>query len=183
MQSKPGITLVIPTYSNIEGFLKLVHKLKSGHFPIVIIDNLPSEEKRVLAQTSNSKHQASITYLPQAKNIGFAKAVNLGINIAQTDWVAILNDDIMLDTNNIFQRLLEFANKNGYSAVSPVLKDLNGNLENLGYRVLPFGKVELNFNKPEIIDQRSIDGLTAACLLIKKADFERVGGFDERFFA
>lgn len=171
------ITIIIPTYTNVNGFLKLISRLKSSHYQIVIIDNFPLNEKKEICAGPN------VIYLPQEKNIGFAKAINLGIKQTETEWALILNDDAVITDNKIFERLMSFAEKEGYSAVSPVLKDSSGKIENFGYRVLPIGRIELNFGKQKIIDQHSIDGLTAACLLIKKKDFEEVGGLDERFFA
>jgi len=120
---------------------------------------------------------------------------------------------------HLLDALLNFANRNKLIAVSPVLMSKRGNPENYGYRVLPYGKVELNFDPKTSLSRvdkislfgngtqslsrngkfpsrgcrslsRSenstagyIDGLTAACLLIDKGVFQKVGGFDERFFA
>ena len=78
-----------------------------------------------------------------------------------------------------------------------------GKPENYGYRVLPYGKVELNFDpktsffgnelslrewpnglsRSENSTAGYIDGLTAACLLMDNEVFQKVGGFDEQFFA
>ena len=78
-----------------------------------------------------------------------------------------------------------------------------GKPENYGYRVLPYGKVELNFDpktsffgnelslrewpnglsRSENSTAGYIDGLTAACLLMDNEVFQKVGGFDKRFFA
>jgi GT2 family glycosyltransferase len=176
MQLKKKITIIIPTYTNFSGFAKIIHKFASTSFRIIVIDNQPTEEKKKLCNGRN------ISYFPQKTNIGFARAVNLGVKNAKTEWILILNDDVIFQDETLIDKLADFAKKNNYSAVSPILKNSEGIIENLGYRVLPIGRVELNFDKQKF-DQRFIDGLTAACLLIRKKDFEAVGGFDERFFA
>ncbi len=187
MMHKTNVTIIIPTYTNLTGFLKLINKLKLSSYPILVIDNQPTEEKKKQCDNPN------ILYLSQRRNIGFSPAINLGAKKAKTEWILILNDDVIIKDDNLISRLVEFAEKNNYSAVSPVLKDSRGKIENLGYRVLPIGRVELNFEKSpltplyqgenNIVDQRSIDGLTAACLVMKKKDFEAIGGLDARFFA
>lgn len=187
MQNLQNVTIIIPTYTNLIGFRKLINKLKLRSYPIIVIDNQPNEEKQKLCENGN------MHYFPQRKNIGFSSAINLGVKQAKTEWILILNDDIVIKDNDIINKLVDFAEKNSYSAVSPVLKDRRGNIENLGYRVLPIGRVELNFDKSpltplyqeenNIVDQRGIDGLTAACLVMKKKDFKAIGGLDARFFA
>lgn len=116
--------------------------------------------------------------MPQKKNLGFAAAVNLAAKKARTPWLVILNDDLQIKDPKTFSKMLKFAKKHNLSAVSPVLKTPKGEIENMGYRVLPFGKVEL---VKEI--EGNIDGLSATCLLIKRQVFEKAGGFDKRFFA
>jgi len=214
-------TAIIPTLLNDSGLFYLVKKLDSDKIPTVVIDNQPNAKKRWLTKKLN------LTYLPQTKNLGFAAAVNLGAKNAKTDWLLILNDDIELpkflspgmersrfpgvrnasseNFKHLLTALISFAQKNKLIAVSPVLVNKQGRVENCGYRVLPHGKVELNFN-PKISLSRvdtislfgngtqslsrngkftttSIDGLTAACLLIRRDIFLKVGGFDQRFFA
>ncbi len=167
---------MIPTYTNVKGFLKLIKKLKEESFYIVVVDNKPNEEKQKYCLDEN------IIYLPQACNTGFAKAVNTGARGAKSEWILILNDDVTIKDMEMVGKLVEFAKKKGYSSVSPVLKNKTGVIENIGYNVLPIGRVELNFAKKKF-DQNYIDGLTAACLLIKRKVFEDMNGFDERFFA
>jgi len=176
------ITIIIPTYTNTGGFIELLTFLSKTSVSIIVIDNQPTEKKQKFVQSLITNYRSLITYLPQQNNTGFAKAVNLGIKKAKSEWVLILNDDVIIKDKYIFEQLLAYAIKHEFSAVSPFLKNSTGKIENLGYRVLPAGRAELNFDKTKI-DQRSLDGLTAACLLIKKNDFDTVGGFDEHFFA
>jgi len=65
-------------------------------------------------------------------------------------------------------------------------------VENYGYKVLPYGKVELvreltgsrvNPTSPRLRGASELDGLTAACLLVKTKVFRELKGFDEKFFA
>jgi len=173
---------------NDSGLFYLIKKLAQDKIPTVIIDNLPNPKKRQLAKKTN------VTYLPQTKNLGFAAAVNLGAKTAKTDWLLILNDDIELfmpsfrerrrfsrnaNFSSLVTELVNFAQNNKLVAVSPVLVNKQGRVENYGYRVLPYGKAELNYDTKD----RNIDGLTAACLLIRRDIFLKVGGFDQRFFA
>lgn len=168
---KAPLSCIIPTFTNTTGLKKLVLFLKKLGYPLIVVDNHPTAEKKLLF----SNHDI---YLPQRQNLGFSMSINRAVPLSKTDWIAILNDDIEITDNHLFEKLLACALKNRYIAAAPLLKNPSGGIENAGYRVLPIGRVKLvNAN------EQTIDGLTAACLIIKKTTFDKIGGFDERFFA
>ena len=118
------------------------------------------------------------------KNLGFAGGVNKGAKYIKTKWLLILNDDVKFYDNTSIKRLIEVAEKRKLDAVSPVLENPKGKVENYGYKLLPIGKIKLVkefsiFN----LQFSNIDGLTAACLLIRTSVFKKLKGFDEKFFA
>lgn len=177
MSTRNEITVIIPTLTNEKGLISLLSFLKKNSYHTIVIDNSPTESKKKAAAATRS------LYLPQTVNLGFSRAVNLSVSHARTKWILILNDDIQFVSGETIGNLLKFANKYSFDAASPVLKDMRGNVENTGYRVLPIGRVALLMDLSGSHDQNMIDGLTAACLLIKKDVFESVHGFDPRFFA
>ncbi len=179
MNVKNVLTVVIPTLNNINGLTHLLNYFKNTQYEVVVVDN-------------------------KKKNLGFAGGVNKGAENVKTKWILILNDDIEFINSKIqiprnkqdpssksqirdeetIQRLITFAEENNLDAVSPILKNPNGEVENYGYRLLSNGKIELikeiPRNKPQ---ETNIDGITAACLLVKTEVFKKLGGFDEKFFA
>jgi len=167
------LSAIIPTLSNINGLKYLINFLKNNEISIVVVDNKPSTQKQKLCKKNNA------SYLPQPHNLGFAAAINLGAKQVNTPWMLILNDDIEFMDKSTIDQLITVAKKNHWSAVSPVLQKPSGDVENLGYTILPQGKIKLNYD-PEF---KNLDGLTAACLLIKTDVFKSLKGFDERFFA
>lgn len=166
------ITIIVPTLTNTTG---LLYELKTlAKYPLVVIDNAPTPEKRLACQ----KH-SHCTYLPQTSNQGFARAINLALPSVTTDWICILNDDIEFIRNSLpFDKLLQIAQDNHWEAISPLLTKKTGEVENIGYRVIPIGRTELVFDTSS-----HLDGLTAACLVMKSNVFRALGGFDGRFFA
>lgn len=164
------LTAVIPTLSNKTGLAHLLAELKTANVAAVVIDN-------------------------SKKNLGFAPAVNKGVTQVRSEWVLIANDDIELFGHSgsgqnssgslpewKLRHMLETAKKNNWSAVSPILRAPNGTIENIGYRILPIGKAELNFDE-NINSDQNLDGLTMASLLIKKEIYDELGGLDESFIA
>lgn len=152
---KNKLTVVIPTLNNIRGLNYLKNYFLKKSYEVVVVDN--------------SKN-----------NLGFAGGVNEGAKNAKTKWLLILNDDIEFKDDDILNKLIKEAEEKKLDALSPTLINFDGRIENLGYSVLSFGKINL-FN--EYREFAELDGITAACLLIKTSVFEKLKGFDEDFFA
>jgi len=152
---KTKVTVVIPTLNNVSGLTYLLNYFKNTQYEVIIVDN-------------------------KIKNLGFAGGVNKGAENVKTKWMLILNDDIEFNNNSTIESLIKYAEKEKLDAVSPILKNPNGEVENYGYKILPFGKIYL-FN--EFNEFNKLDGITAACLLVKTEVFKKLGGFEEKFFA
>ncbi|RJR15637.1 glycosyltransferase [Candidatus Microgenomates bacterium] len=167
------ITVIIPTYNNYEGLEYLLKLLSYWEVKVIVMDNQPSSNKKELAE----KYKTS--YYAQQENLGFARVVNKAVSLADTDWVLILNDDVIFPLENHLHDYITFATKKGWVAASPILKKLDSTVENAGYRVLRHGKVELNFD----IHNLDIDGLSGTCLLFRTKVFQKLSGFDESIFA
>lgn len=161
------LTVIIPTLNNVKGIRYLSRYFKNKDYNLVVVDN-------------------------SRKNLGFAGGVNYGAKKTETKWLLILNDDIEFPTSpslrgaSVISELIKEAETKKLDALSPILRNQDGRVENYGYRVLPYGKVELfstSSNNKFPPNRKDIDGLTAACLLIKASVFKKLKGFDESFFA
>jgi GT2 family glycosyltransferase len=179
MRLKSKLSVIIPTLNNSTGLEYLIKYFKNKQYEVVVVDN-------------------------QKKNLGFAGGVNKGAENVKTKWMLILNDDIEFESSKIqvprnkqgqnfnsqirnedtIQRLVNFAEKKKFDAISPILRNPNGEIENLGYKLLSIGKIQLIKEIPRNKSQETnMDGVTAACLLVRTEVFRKLGGFDEKFFA
>jgi GT2 family glycosyltransferase len=207
MKVKTNVSLIIPTLNNVNGLKFILNYFKDKDFKVIVVDNCPTEEKKKVIVDLDSRLRGNdtgpVVYLPQEKNLGFAGGVNKGVEDVETKWMLILNDDIefkvkseklrvknynlklKIEKEETIQRLISFAGENNLDAVSPVLKNPDGKVENYGYKVLPIGRVELIKEMDSRLrgNDNNIDGITAACLLVKTKVFKKLGGFNESFFA
>ncbi len=161
---------------------------------ILLIDNSESED--YLNYLSNYfLNRTEIFILKNLKNLGFAKAVNIGINIALNDnfdFVLLLNNDAYLDKNCLLE-LIRVANEaKEIGLLSPVIfyaTEPNKVWGSGGYfdkflsriRIKLKNKVvsgeNLSKNPPQFVDF-----ISGCVMLIKKEVIEKVGLFDDRFF-
>lgn len=177
------VSIIIPNFNGkdlLEVLLPSLAKMMNQETEVIIVDN---------GSLDGSGDWTKINY-PQFKlvslknNLGFTGGINNGVNIASGKWLLILNNDCFINEKTI-PNLISFCEKNHFVATSPLLVDPQGKLENAGYFVdLKVGKVRLNTDdsKTDLDSKKEyIFGLTAACLLFSKDNFEKLGKFDEVF--
>lgn len=135
------------------------------------------------------------------RNIGFAAANNAAACRATTDWLLLLNPDTEVQAGAV-DRLLTFAKANpaaGITGGRTVFADGSLNIASCWMRITPwsmfcaaFGLSALfpqsgRFN-PEAIggwprdSVRQVDIVTGCFLMIPRALWHRLGGFDPKFF-
>src|SRR6202040_2024103 len=87
------VTAVIPHWNRQDLLASLLDNLKQQTRPfdrVVVADNGSDDDSAALAE------QAGARVLRLGRNLGFAAAVNRGIQNESCDWIAILNNDVRL---------------------------------------------------------------------------------------
>lgn len=179
---------------------RLGESLPNKDFEVVVVDNASQDGTREYLQ-----EQTLIKSIILPDNLGFGAANNRGAKIANGQYLLFLNSDVYLRDKINFQELISFLDENEKKA-SLTIKLLldNGQIDPASHRGFPtpwnsfcyfsglekvtrnmliskyFGGYHLTDRNLKTIHE--IDALTAAFFLIKKNVFEKVGGYDERFF-
>jgi len=122
-------------------------------------------------------------------NNGFARANNIGLRATTGANVLLLNSDTVVPAGAIDALVAEFDRDPTVAVVGPRLVDGSGRAE------LSFGRMigPLNeWRQKRLVRSGAADALTrhrhypdwvsGACLLVRRADAEAVGGLDERYF-
>ncbi|MFA6587710.1 MAG: glycosyltransferase family 2 protein [Patescibacteria group bacterium] len=121
-----------------------------------------------------------------SENSGYAKAHNLNINKSQSDFILVINPDIIL-SNDYVEVLLNFAGKDQkISALVGEIKHFqNKAIDTCGLQIKPWRlvkEIKKEFNEPE-----EVFGISGAIALYRKTALEniQIQGqlFDESFFA
>lgn len=133
----------------------------------------------------------NLTVLPQPRNLGFDGGCNAGIRVAKGEFVALLNNDALPEPDWLERLVAAMADSRVAICQPKVLqtpKTANGYLIDTAgdqYHIWgmphPRGRDELDrgqYDKPE-----EIFAANAAAALYRKTVFDRIGWFDEEFFA
>lgn len=110
-------TAVIPTWNRRDLLLNLFESLaaQTRRFDeIIVVDNGSADDSAELAERAGAK------VLRLGCNMGFAAAVNRGIEAADTDWVAILNNDVTFEPDWL-EKLLA-ADEDAWFATGKILQ-------------------------------------------------------------
>lgn len=180
---------------HIARLLKSLESYRPGFLhEVVIIDN--SEQRGELRALKKQYGEWVQVHHPQG-NLGLGKGSNLAVRHAQGEYVLICNPDIEFDERSL-DKLVSFAEELGeFGVIGPQLINADSTVQR-SYRRFPrmrdlFLKrlpVVSRFTRknPYLMSDKdpehteTVDWLVGAALLMKKDQFEELGGFDDRFF-
>lgn len=85
------VAIVIPNWNGAGRLKSLLDQLAHQTLPadrIIVVDNGSTDESVAVAKSAGAE------VLALGKNTGFSHAVNRGIESAQTEWIAVVNNDV-----------------------------------------------------------------------------------------
>lgn len=168
------LSVVIPVYKKKQMFLanlkKNIKYLKD--VKIIVVDDGSGEN---IAEDLK-KDFPRIKTLSYEKNRGFAAAVNSGVEVVDSDFVLMVNSDVVL-TDDFYKKALRHFDDHAVFAVSFAQKEKDGRI---------VGKNKIYFDAGLVAHEGVSDnksGLNAwaeggACI-IRRSYFKDLGGFDE----
>ena len=166
-------------------------------YETIVVDN---DEKKTIEQELK-KFFPKVEYIKTLENNGFGAGNNVGVRNARGEFLFILSPDTKIFPGTIEGLVEIFQSKKNTGIVAPLLLDRNGQaypLQGSGELTPLRGMIVLSFinklfpknpisdkywlkawDKKNIIE---VDVAPGTAFVIRKEVFERVGGFDKRFF-
>jgi hypothetical protein len=197
MNAAPTVDVVIVSY-NTAGDLDRCLASLIAHPPtplgeIIVVDNASTDGSVDLVRT----RYPQVHVIALDSNLGFAAANNIGLRESRAPLVLLLNSDTIVPEgalDRLVARLLE----TGATAAGPRLVDGDGRPEvSFGPMLTPRAEWrqrrlvgQARQTDPEAVaaiarhlaEERDVDWVTGACLLVRRAAVAAVGYFDERYF-
>lgn len=164
---------------------------------VIVVDNNSTDGSAEMVSTEFP----NVNLIASAVNLGFGMGNNVGVQHATNDYVMLLNSDALLQMDT-GQSLLDYMHANpDVSCVTPrvVLPDTK-TIQDKTFGFIPSFKTVLmqslgiNALLPKSRCFSGVDGdyrwaremqvgwVSGVCMLMRRADYLKVGGFDERFF-
>lgn len=198
------ISIIIVNYNVKElleqCILSIFAASKNLKVEVIVVDNNSFDGSvDFLKEKFPSSHCVKIISLD--RNLGFAKANNVGAKAASGEYLLILNPDTILQEDTIEKTLAFYKKDPSVGAVTCKLILPSGKLDLACRRSFPtpsvalyrilglsrlfpkskiFGKYNLTYLNENIACE--VDAIAGAFMLIKKENYDKIGGFDEDYF-
>jgi GT2 family glycosyltransferase len=152
---------------------------------IVVVDNGSTD-----GSLEAARRWPDVRVLALGSNVGFAKGNNAGIRATTGDAILLLNSDTVVPPGALDRLVAELDRDPAVAVVGPRLVDGSGRAElSFGRMIGPINELRqkrLARRKGEVEkltrQRHHPDWVSGACLLVRRADADAVGGLDERFF-
>lgn len=183
------ISVITVTYNNektLGSYIDSLKKFLPKSSEIIIVDNNSIDKT-----TDYLEKNKEITLIKSTENLGFSKANNLGVKSSSGKNVLFLNPDASL--KNDFTEALSFFEKNpDIGILAPKIIEESGETQK-SVRKLPtvlgalkeyYFKIKNEYEAyvPENKEPLVVESAVAACIIMRKEVFQKLGGFDEKFF-
>lgn len=190
--STPAVSIVIPVFNNLsltqQCLDSIFQNTTPGLYEVIVVDNGSTDGTREFMQSLEPR----IRYIRNMRNLFFARGCNRGAWAAQADNVLFLNNDTVVKPNWLEAMLAVLeespeigivGNKQLFPASNPIYSSLVWHAgmaftEDKDSWHVFFG---LDAAHPAVNEQRDCPCVTGCCLLIRKALFQRLRGFDPWF--
>ncbi|MCZ6877627.1 MAG: glycosyltransferase family 2 protein [Acidobacteria bacterium] len=182
------LTVIIPTWNQCQLLEHCLHSLgkQTVSCHILVVDNGSIDSTQTVIEAHQTIFPGMLECLQLGRNFGFARAVNEGIKAAQTDFIALLNNDTEADPHWVEAGLHALKELQGYSffASKIVHFDQRDLLDCAGdcysQAGIPYkrgyGEPVEKFSKTE-----PVLGASAAAAFYLRSLFDEIGLFDEDF--
>jgi GT2 family glycosyltransferase len=150
-------------------------------YEVIFADDSSTDETRTwLASLDDERVQ----FILNERNYGYAKTNNLALQCAKGHYLGMLNNDLLFEPG-WFEPMLAALEAPSLSAgiVGNVqFRVADKALDHAGVALMPSGKFE-HLQGPLDVNASAtpVYAVTGACMLVRRADFEAAGGFDETF--
>jgi GT2 family glycosyltransferase len=201
--SGPDLSIIIVSYNARADLERCLSSVAAAPFrsayEVIVVDNASADG------SADAARAMGVRVIDAGSNVGFARANNIGFRASRSTYVLLLNSDTVVNpasdahgVGTIDQLLSRLSQDADVAVIGPRLIDGDGRTE------LSFGRMIGPWNEwrqkrlvtgqarrdarisahVEAMTRREqfVDWVSGACLLVRRADAEAVGLFDERYF-
>jgi GT2 family glycosyltransferase len=194
-------SIIITTYNSagyIQKCLQSVEENITFLDEVFVIDNNSSDDTQNLI-SNFIENKKNYFFIKNDKNLGFAKAVNAGIEMSKGEHIFLINPDIEFE-KEVLDKMIDLSEKNSADISGAGQLNEKGNyLGSFGKfpgkssnffesirlaKIFPVGRY-FRYNlltQKKFKSNRKADWVGGGFMLIKKKVIEKIGNFDENFF-
>jgi N-acetylglucosaminyl-diphospho-decaprenol L-rhamnosyltransferase len=197
----PQVDVVIVNF-NAEAFLSaclasveraVAYAVRAGYGTarVVVVDNDSRDQSRSLVASGQAE------WISTGSNLGFGCAANRGFAATNAPFVFLLNPDVEVSEDAIvvlFDRIAaeHIGERDRLGVVGPAMRNLDGTvypsarpfpslIDALGHAFVGLVTIKNPWSR-RYLDPNRMEWVSGSAMLVRRAAFDEVGGFDEDFF-
>lgn len=192
---KPKVSVIIPNRDHPEDLSRcissIVERSTYDNYEIIVIENNSCRDE-VFAYYKKIQENPAIRVITYEGEFNYSRINNLGVSQAKGEYVLLLNNDTAVITPDWIEELLMYAQRNDVGAVGAKLYYEDRTIQHAGV-VLGLGAHRTAGHSHYRVSSQNLGymgrlcyaqnvmAVTGACLMMKKALYEELGGLDENF--
>ena len=179
------VSVCMVTYNAREWVERAIHSLVDhtpATYELIVVDNGSADGTAEMLRSA--VHGATLLF--PGRNLGFAAGNDLAVAAARGNWICLLNPDALVPEGWLDGLIAPFLRDPAVGATVPVFVWPDGILQEAGSvveddgRVVAFGARE-DADDPEHRFGREVPYASAACLVMRRSVFTRLGGLDPAY--
>lgn len=186
---EPLVSIIIPNKDHIDDLdkcLKSIERTSYHNYEVIVVENNSVEDKTFqYYEALKGNEKVQVVYWKDKFN--YSAINNFGVESAKGEYFLFLNNDTEIINKECIHELLGFCMRDDVGAVGARLYFDDNTIQHAGV-VVGLGGIagHIFLNTPydqvgyfaRIITQQDYSAVTAACVMVKKAVFESINGFD-----
>lgn len=170
----------------------ILAEISGSEWEIIVIDNGSDDDSVALIEN----HFPEVVLIKNDTNIGFARAVNKGIEISAGDFILLLNNDAIITPESLDRLVDIMISEPAVGIAGPRTYFPDGTLQVSWARFTHLSSALLGSRQPlksafkfirhagnsHLPAYDNVDFVSGAVMLIRSALFSKIGLFDETFF-
>ncbi len=193
IQGNPLVSIIIPNKDHLGDLqrciLSILEKSTYDHYEIIVVEN-NSVSDEIFEYYKKIQQNANIQVVTYEGEFNYSKINNLGVEHAKGEYILLLNNDTKVISLDWIEELLMYAQRRDVGAVGAKLYYEDRTIQHAGvvlglgqHRTAGHSHYRVSSNNLGYMGRlcyaQNVMAVTGACLMMKNALFQELGGLDE----
>lgn len=183
------VSIIILSYNTkdlLENCLKSVYeRIRGVSFEIIVVDNASQDSSAEMVKSKFPK----VNLLRNTENVGFGKAVNLGVLSAKGEHLLFLNSDAEVNVIDL-DKMCQLFNDHKIGIIGGEILNTDGSAQRSfgnfyslkDVSIMLFGREKTELLLQNAKTKKKVDWVSGGFMLARRDIFQQLNGFDENLF-